>query len=65
MPTGSTRIEVELVAQRDGTLLRFTHSGLPNADAVKSHTHGWEHYLERLTVAAHGGDPGADPCAQR
>jgi uncharacterized protein YndB with AHSA1/START domain len=65
VPIGSTTIEVELVAERDGTLLRFTHSGLPSADAAKSHTHGWEHYLERLIVAARGDDPGPDPWVER
>jgi hypothetical protein len=45
--------------------LRFTHSGLPSPDDAKSHTHGWEHYLERLTVAARGDDPGPDPWAER
>jgi uncharacterized protein YndB with AHSA1/START domain len=65
VPIGSTTIEVDLVAEGDGTLLRFTHSGLPNADAAKRHTHGWEHYLERLTVAARGDDPGPDPWAER
>jgi uncharacterized protein YndB with AHSA1/START domain len=25
------------------------------------HAHGWDHYLERLVIAARGGDPGPDP----
>jgi uncharacterized protein YndB with AHSA1/START domain len=58
---GSTTIEYELVADGDGTLLRFTHRDLPNAEAVASHAHGWDHYLERLALAAAGGDPSADP----
>ena len=58
---GSTRIEVELEPDGDGTLLRFTHSGLPDADATASHAHGWDHYLERLEVAARGDDAGRDP----
>ena len=49
------------MAHGDGTLLRFTHRDLPNADAVASHAHGWDHYLERLALAAAGGDPGTDP----
>jgi uncharacterized protein YndB with AHSA1/START domain len=65
VPIGSTRVEVELVPDGEGTLLRFTHSGLPGADAVKSHAHGWDHYLPRLTVAAGGADPGPDPWAER
>ena len=58
---GSSTVIFELVARGDGTLLRFTHRDLPNAEAVASHTHGWEHYLERLRIAATGGDPGRDP----
>lgn len=65
VPLGSTTVEVTLVPQGEGTLLRFTHSGLPSADDLKSHAHGWEHYLERLTVAAGGEDPGPDPWAER
>jgi uncharacterized protein YndB with AHSA1/START domain len=58
---GSTRIEVELEPDGDGTLLRFTHSGLPDQDATQKHAHGWDHYLERLESAARGDDPGRDP----
>jgi uncharacterized protein YndB with AHSA1/START domain len=58
---GSTRIEVELEPDGEGTLLRFTHSGLPDADATAKHAHGWDHYLERLETAARGNDPGRDP----
>ena len=65
VPIGSTRVEVELISEGEGTLLRFTHSGLPSADHVKSHSHGWDHYLERLTIAASGADPGPDPWAER
>ena len=60
VPPGSSTIEVELVPEGDGTLLRFTHSGLPDADATQKHAHGWDHYLERLEVAARGDDPGRD-----
>lgn len=58
---GSTTIEIELVPADEGTLLRFSHHGLPGAEAAQSHAHGWDHYLERLLVAAPGGDPGPDP----
>ncbi len=60
VPPGSSTIEVELVPEGDGTLLRFTHSGLPDADATQKHAHGWDHYLERLETAARGDDPGRD-----
>ncbi len=60
-PPGSSLIEIDLIDQEDGTLLRMTHSGLPDAEACASHEQGWSHYLGRLAVAAGGGDPGRDP----
>ena len=61
MPPGSSLIEIDLIEQQDGTLLRLTHSGLPDAEACTSHEQGWIHYLGRLATAAAGGDPGRDP----
>jgi uncharacterized protein YndB with AHSA1/START domain len=61
VPPGSSTIEVELTQEGDGTSLRFVHKDLPNAEAVASHTHGWDHYLPRLELAAAGRDPGEDP----
>jgi len=61
VPAGSSTIEVDLTPEGDGTSLRFVHRGLPNAEAVASHAHGWDHYLERLEIAGAGGDPGEDP----
>ena len=60
VPVGSSTIEVELEPQGEGTLVRFTHSGLPDANATARHAHGWDHYLERLEIAARGDDPGRD-----
>jgi uncharacterized protein YndB with AHSA1/START domain len=61
VPPGSSTIEIELAPEGDGTSLRFVHKDLPNAEAVASHAHGWDHYLPRLETAAGGGDPGEDP----
>ena len=61
VPPGTTTIEYELIPSGDGTLLRFNHSDLPSAESAGSHAHGWDHYLERLTIAAAGDDPGTDP----
>jgi uncharacterized protein YndB with AHSA1/START domain len=61
VPPGSTTVEYELIRSGEGTLLRFTHRNLPNAEAADSHEHGWSHYLERLEKVASGGDPGPDP----
>jgi uncharacterized protein YndB with AHSA1/START domain len=60
MPPGSSLIEIDLIDKEGGTLLRMTHSGLPDAEECASHQEGWTHYLGRLAVAAAGGDPGPD-----
>lgn len=59
-PGGST-VEVLLARDGDGTQLRLIHSDLPSAESAERHSHGWSHYMERLTAIATGGDPGADP----
>jgi uncharacterized protein YndB with AHSA1/START domain len=59
IPAGSTRIEISLLPEGEKTRVRLVHSGLP-ADAVADHTHGWEHYLDRLATAVGGNDPGPD-----
>ena len=60
VPPGSSTIVFELEPRGAGTLLRFTHRDLPNADSAAKHGHGWQHYLDRL-VAASSGDAGVDP----
>lgn len=60
VPPGSTTIEIDLVDQGEGTLLRLTHNGLPDAEECAGHEKGWTHYLARLAIAAAGGDPGPD-----
>jgi uncharacterized protein YndB with AHSA1/START domain len=61
VPPGSTTIEIELEPAGDSTLVRFTHRDLPSAEAARSHSDGWNHYLPRLITAAEGTDPGPDP----
>jgi uncharacterized protein YndB with AHSA1/START domain len=61
VPPGSSTVEIDLLPEGDGTMVRFRHSGLPNEEAVQRHGHGWDHYLPRLQTAAQGGDPGRDP----
>ena len=60
VPPGSSLIEIDLIEQDGGTLLRMTHSGLPNEATRASHDKGWAHSLDRLTSAAAGRDPGPD-----
>jgi uncharacterized protein YndB with AHSA1/START domain len=61
VPPGSSLIEIDLINRDGGTLLRMTHSGLPNAAKRDGHNKGWAHYLGRLAMAAAGQDPGIDP----
>lgn len=59
---GSTTVEIVLRADGKGTLLELAHRDLP-PDDVPQHGIGWGHFLDRLVVAAAGGDPGPDPWA--
>jgi uncharacterized protein YndB with AHSA1/START domain len=60
MPPGSSLVEIDLIDRDGGTLLRLTHSGLPDAAHQESHGRGWTHYLGRLAMAAAGRNPGVD-----
>jgi len=60
VPPGSTLVEIDLLERDGGTLLRMTHSGLPNAEQRAKHGEGWKHYVGRLAIAAAGGNPGPD-----
>jgi uncharacterized protein YndB with AHSA1/START domain len=59
IPPGSTTVEITLHPEGSKTRVRLVHRGLPD-DAVRDHTQGWDYYVERLAVAATGGDPGPD-----
>jgi uncharacterized protein YndB with AHSA1/START domain len=60
MPGGTTTVEVELVPDGAGTLVRLTHRGIPPED-VPLHRAGWDVFADRLAIAAAGGDPGPPP----
>jgi uncharacterized protein YndB with AHSA1/START domain len=62
VPPGSSRVEVDLAPDGDGTLLRLRHMDLPE-EAREVHGEGWHHYLGRLAKVAAGEDPGPDPNA--
>ena len=63
VPAGSTTVEIELIPQGEGTLLRLTHRDAP-PDYGERFTAGWTHYLPRLEQVATGRDPGPDPYAE-
>src|SRR5262249_1932386 len=49
VPPDSSLVEIDLMDEPpDGTLLRFTHSGLPTQEQCNGHLEGWTHYLGRL-----------------
>jgi uncharacterized protein YndB with AHSA1/START domain len=60
VPPGSSRVEVSLEPDGDGTLVLLRHFDLPEP-ALEVHGQGWDLYLGRLVTAAAGGDPGPDP----
>jgi uncharacterized protein YndB with AHSA1/START domain len=60
VPPGSSRVEVDLTPDGDGTLVRLRHLDLPE-QSREIHGQGWDLYLGRLAKAAAGEDPGADP----
>jgi hypothetical protein len=60
VPPGSGLVEIDLLDRDGGTLMRMTHTGLPNAVQCADHAKGWAYYLGRLGVAAAGGNPGVD-----
>jgi hypothetical protein len=57
-------VEVTLTPHHGGTTVTIVHAGLP-APEDRQHRLGWPHFLERLVIAATGGDPGPDPWADR
>jgi len=63
VPPGASIVTFLFEAEDGGTLVRLIHSDLPAGEDIR-HTHGWTHYLDRLTKAATGIDPGPDPHAE-
>jgi uncharacterized protein YndB with AHSA1/START domain len=51
LPPGGSRVEITLVPDGAGTLVRLVHRELP-ADQRDSHAGGWDHFLGRLREAA-------------
>jgi uncharacterized protein YndB with AHSA1/START domain len=59
VPPGSSTVEIDVLPDPAGSLVRLTHRDLP-ASMLEMHAVGWSHYLERLAIVAVGGDPGDD-----
>jgi uncharacterized protein YndB with AHSA1/START domain len=57
---GSSRVEVELTPDGDGTIVRLRHLDLPE-QSRQIHGEGWDLFLGRLAKAAVGEDPGPGP----
>jgi uncharacterized protein YndB with AHSA1/START domain len=62
LPPGASTVEVTLTPHNGGTTVTIVHAGLP-APEDRQHRQGWPHFLDRLVIAAAGGDPGPDPWA--
>jgi uncharacterized protein YndB with AHSA1/START domain len=62
LPPGASIVEVTLAAIPGGTRVSLEHRDLPPEQAP-AHAAGWRHFLNRLTIAGRGGDPGPDPFA--
>jgi hypothetical protein len=50
LPPGSSTVEITLIPDGDGTLIRLRHTGLPSEESRALHAAGWSHYLERLSL---------------
>jgi uncharacterized protein YndB with AHSA1/START domain len=58
---GTSTVEITLHAKGRQTLVRLEHRDFPSNEVAAGHIEGWEHYLERLAIAAAGGEAGVDP----
>lgn len=62
LPPGASTVEISLIADGEGTVVRLRHLGLPDGQHGV-HAEGWDHFLPRLTIVAEGHDPGPNPWA--
>jgi len=64
VPVGTSTVEITLTADAEATIVRVRHTGLPSAAARSFHSYGWNVTVDRLVIAAQGGDPGPIPFAE-
>ncbi|TJZ74376.1 TIGR03086 family protein [Rhodococcus oryzae] len=62
LPPGGSTVAMTLTPHDGSTEIRWVHDGLTDAQAP-SHAEVWNHYLDRLAVAARSGDAGPDDWA--
>lgn len=55
-PPGSSRVEISLTAEDDGTRARLVHSSLPSVEEAEGHEAGWRFHLSRLSLQANRTD---------
>ena len=60
VPTGSSKVEIDLVADGKETIVKLRHTGLPDP-TIELHKMGWKLYLDRLAIVGAGGNAGPDP----
>lgn len=58
---GKSTVEVTLVRDGDGTIVRLRHSGLPTEAALQFHSAGWNLTIDRLVAVSEGRHPGPYP----
>ena len=56
LPPGASTVEILLIPDGDGTIVRLKHRDLPSPESVQQHSAGWDLYLPRLAAAAAGAD---------
>src|SRR5258708_8971122 len=61
LPPGSTTVEVTLVPDGEGTIVRLKHGGLPDANWREQHVGGWRRYLDPLARPRPRRHPGPNP----
>jgi uncharacterized protein YndB with AHSA1/START domain len=60
---GTSTVDVNLTPEGEGTVVRLVHRNLRTEESRANHAHGWQHYTQRLVLAAGGRGAGADPWA--
>lgn len=64
LPPGASTVEIRLRPVASGTCVEIVHRDLPEPEAA-GHVRGWSVFLDRLAIAAAGGEPGRDDPAAR